>query len=145
MLLRILAVLYALAIGVVTLLPSGADTPVAGWDASIAPSVQNTLHLPAYAMLVVLLAAAFGRSARRPWLALAAITAGCIAFGIASEWLQAAFIPGRYGSLTDAVSNTVGCFLGAGSWKLGVGGNCRPVVAQRDKGSRDERTTDDGV
>ncbi len=129
----------------VTLLPSGVDAPLSGWDASVSPSVQNVLHLPAYALLVVLLAAAFGRSARRPWPALAAITAGCIAFGIGSEWLQAAFIPGRYGSLTDALSNTVGCVvgvgsweLGAGSWKLGGGRNCKPAVTQGDKESRDE-------
>ncbi|MDY0169840.1 MAG: VanZ family protein [Thermoguttaceae bacterium] len=120
LLLRSIAVLYALAIVVVTLLPSGRGTPLAGWDTSISPSVQNTLHLPAYAVLVVLLMAAFGRSARRPWLALGLITAGCIAFGLASEWLQAAVIPGRFGSLTDALSNTIGSLLGAGSWRLGV-------------------------
>jgi len=60
-----------------------------------------------------LLMAAFGRSARRPWLALGLITLGCIALGIGTEWLQAAFIPGRYGSMTDALSNTLGCLLGA--------------------------------
>ena len=120
MLLRVLAVLYALAIVTVTLLPSGGDTLVAGWDTRITPGVQNALHLPAYIVLVVLLMAAFGRGARRPWLALTLVTAGCMAFGVGSEWLQAAFVPGRYGSLTDALSNAAGCLLGAGSWKLGV-------------------------
>ena len=118
--LRILAVLYASAIVVVTLLPSGGDTLLTGgWDAHIAPGVQNAMHLPAYALLVVLLMAAFGRSARRPWLALGLITAGCVAFGMGSEWLQAAVIPGRYGSISDALSNTLGALLGAGGWKIG--------------------------
>ncbi len=115
-----LAVLYALAIAVVTLLPSGTGTPLAGWDSSIAPGVQNALHLPAYTLLVILLMAAFGSSAHRRWLALGLITAGCIAFGLGSEWLQAVAIPGRHGSLTDALSNTLGCLLGAGSWTVGV-------------------------
>ena len=117
-LLRILAVLYVLAILTVTLLPSGADTFAAGWDTRITPGIQNTLHMPAYIVMVPLLMAAFGRSARRPWLALGLITLGCITLGIGTECLQAAFIPGRYGSLTDALSNTLGCLLGAGSWKL---------------------------
>ena len=148
LLLRSLAVLYALAIAVVTLLPSGGDTPVVGgWDAGISPSVQNAMHLPAYALLVVLLMAAFGRSARRPPLALAVITVGCIAFGITSEWLQAAVIPGRIGSLTDALSNTLGCLLGAGSWKLGAGKsvsrNQRGPSAQ-DKPTSTNREARDG-
>lgn len=99
---------YATALAVVSVLPSGTG-PLAGWDTAISPGLQNLLHVPAYGLLVWLVAEAMGLG--RAWqLALAAVA--CAAFGGLLECAQAA-IPGRFGSLTDTLLNTAGVGVGA--------------------------------
>jgi len=98
---------YATAMAVVSVLPSGTG-PLAGWDMAISPVLQNLLHVPAYGLLVWLVAKAMGVG--RVWqLALAAVA--CAAFGGLLECAQAA-IPGRFGSLTDTLLNVGGVFIG---------------------------------
>jgi SAM-dependent methyltransferase len=93
-----------------SLLPSG-EGPLGGWDAALTPDVQDALHLPAYAGLVILLSAALAThirltTARTAWIALA-----CVGLGALLEFAQA-FVPGRTCSLKDGLVNALGAILG---------------------------------
>jgi hypothetical protein len=75
------------------------------------PTVQNVLHVPAYAALTLA-----WRWALRAWLRTPAtrLLGACgIAFacGLLDEWHQA-FVPGRFASLTDVALNATGVALG---------------------------------
>jgi VanZ family protein len=77
----------------------------------ISPNVQNFLHLPVYGGL-----AALWFWALRHWITesgykylLALIIS--LGFGLLDEWHQT-FVPGRYGSLTDAGFNVIGAVIG---------------------------------
>jgi len=114
---------YATALAVVSVLPSGTG-PLAGWDTAISPGLQNLLHVPAYGLLVWLVAKAMGLG--RAWqLALAAVA--CAAFGGLLECAQAA-IPGRFGSVTDMLLN--GLVLGYSSNDGRHGRLVRPCVSK---------------
>jgi hypothetical protein len=85
----------------------------------VSPTLQNFLHVPAYAFL----AAAWGW-ALRAWVpaengrAMAACGLA-LAYGALDEWHQS-FVPGRYASLTDIVLNAAGAVLGI--WLIGWAG-----------------------
>jgi hypothetical protein len=97
---------YALALTAASLLPSGRSAGLLeGWDKDISPGVQNLLHVPAYAVLVWLVAEA--ASPRH----LAPVALVCAAFGGLLEWAQAA-VPGRTGSVADMLLNAVGALAG---------------------------------
>jgi len=106
-----LTCLYVVFLAVASLLPSGSNV-LGGWDQSITPTMQNALHVPAYAILQGLAMLCAWNSSRAPllrtvlWIALA-----CCAYGALLECLQA-LIPGRSGSTVDAVLNAVGVALG---------------------------------
>ena len=108
--LRILAALYVACLALVSLLPSGIG-PLRGWDASLPSSVQTALHLPAYAVLalLVIIVLPSGWASQRTVGIVIAI--GCIAFGTALECAQANII-GRTGSLADILLNAVGVLVG---------------------------------
>ena len=108
--LRILAGLHLALLAVVSLLPSGAG-PLGGWDASLTPSVQTALHLPAYAVLVLLVAMSLPPDWNSRAVAWLIIAIGSIVFGTLLEWAQAN-ITGRTGSLADALLNTAGVVIG---------------------------------
>ena len=77
----------------------------------LTPSIQNLLHIPAYAVLAVA-----WRWALSAWFDLSltpSLMAGLIAtgYGIFDEWHQS-FVPGRYASLTDVMFNVAGVLLG---------------------------------
>jgi len=95
---------YAAVLTTVSLLPSGGTGPLSGWDKEISPGLQNLLHVPAYGVLVWLVAWAM-RLGRLWHLVVAAM--GCAALGGLLECVQAA-VPGRFGSLEDALLNAVG-------------------------------------
>ena len=77
----------------------------------IPPSVQNALHVPAYAVL-----AGAWRWVLCAWLRSSnAQTFGAwtiaVAYGVFDEWHQS-FVPGRVASLTDILFNVIGVALG---------------------------------
>jgi VanZ family protein len=85
---------------------NGSLSPL-GW---ISPNVQNSLHLPLYGGL-----AALWFWALRHWIAesgyrylLALILT--VGYGLLDEWHQT-FVPGRYGSLTDASFDFMGAVI----------------------------------
>ena len=76
----------------------------------ISPTLQNVLHIPAYAAL-----AGTWCWALRAWLsrasAIVLLAAGISTiYGIFDEWHQS-FVPGRYASLTDVTFNVAGAAL----------------------------------
>lgn len=74
-----------------------------------APTVQNALHVPAYAGLSYLMWRGL-RGQRRAAL-LAAVLA--TAYGVTDE-IHQMFVPGRTASVTDALANALGAFAVAG-------------------------------
>jgi len=74
-------------------------------------SVQNALHVPAYAALTLAWRWALGAWLRTP--IAAALGAGGVASvcGVLDEWNQS-FVPGRLASLTDVVLDVAGVALG---------------------------------
>ncbi|MDY7009783.1 MAG: VanZ family protein [Planctomycetota bacterium] len=101
---------YILLLAGVSLLPSGAGV-LGGWDTAISPGLQNLLHVPAYAVLVILVILALRPSFKTGLASMAWISLGCCVFGLVLEFAQAA-IPGRTGSLTDVLLNTAGVAVG---------------------------------
>ena len=101
---------YILALVAVTVLPSGTDT-FGGWDLAFTPALQNVLHVPAYALLTILLFLALSRSRKLGRWAILWIGLTCCAFSWLLEFLQMA-IPGRTASLTDALLNLCGIIVG---------------------------------
>ena len=108
--LRLLTGGYILALTAGSLLPGGADAP-AGWDSRITPTLQNALHAPAYAGLVILCGLAWSRAHRLGARSMLVLAAACIAFGGLMESAQMA-VPGRTCSLMDALLNAVGVGIG---------------------------------
>ena len=98
---------YAALLAALSLLPSGTSL-LSGWDTAISPTLQNLLHVPAYAALVALIVWALGRPTL-PRLGLVALA--CCAFGGLLECAQAV-IPGRFGSVTDTLLNVAGAAAG---------------------------------
>lgn len=100
----------------------------------ITPSLQNALHVPAYAALSwawhwALGAWLRGTSGR-------AIGACMIAsiYGVFDEWNQS-FVPGRYGSLTDVAFDVVGAALGVALavWASRYMANCATAATARTR------------
>jgi hypothetical protein len=107
--LLIMAVLYWLSSIPGTPLP---DDPTAYalfyW---ISPSVQNVLHVPAFAALAWAWRWALGAWMRSA-IAITAFAGGVsIVYGVFDEWHQS-FVPGRYASATDVMLDIAGAMLG---------------------------------
>ena len=114
----LLVLFYVAILAVASLLPSGSG-PLNGWDASLSPSTQNLLHLPAYTVLVCLVLIALARSTKAAgaW-PIGLSAAACFAYGVLLECFQAAGIPGRTGSVSDVLWNTAGVTVGVTAWIL---------------------------
>ena len=117
----LLVLIYAVILAVASLLPSGSG-PLEGWDASLSPSLQNLLHFPAYTVLVCLVLIALARPTKstKPAVAwpIALSATACFVYGVLLECLQAAGIPGRFGSVSDVLWNTAGVAAGVCVWML---------------------------
>ena len=101
------------AIGVLSLTPDREDPGSSAfvWVVHLTPSlVQKTLHVVLYGALS---AAWFSTlrivdSLQARYVAALVVSVG---YGALLEWLQT-FVPGRFGSLTDVILNTIGALLG---------------------------------
>jgi len=99
----------------------------------ISPTLQNALHVPAYAAL-----AGAWCWALRAWLRVSIVQAiGAFAvasaYGVFDEWHQS-FVPGRYASLTDVVLDVAGAALGIwlAAWASRYAARSAAAVAARD-------------
>ena len=106
----VLTATYVVALTAGSLLPSGTEQ-AGGWDSSISPTLQNALHAPAYAGLLVLATLSLPMSARVSPGALLGTALACIALGGVLELAQA-LVPGRAADPLDAVLNGAGVVLG---------------------------------
>jgi hypothetical protein len=77
----------------------------------MSPSVQNALHVPAYAALGGAWCWALGAWLRVPVARAIGACAIASAYGVLDEWHQS-FVPGRYASLTDVALDVAGAVLG---------------------------------
>lgn len=103
---RLSCVAYVGLIALLSLLPSGTGW-LRGWDASVTPNLQNLLHLPAYAVLLLLAWGCLPRPKAAGAASLLAVAATCVAYGVALEFAQT-IVPGRTGSLSDVMLNAGG-------------------------------------
>jgi hypothetical protein len=75
------------------------------------PSIQNALHVPAYAALALAWRWALSgwlNQARAQWIGAFGITS---IYGVFDEWHQS-FVPGRYASLSDITLDIAGAVIG---------------------------------
>jgi peptidoglycan/LPS O-acetylase OafA/YrhL len=77
----------------------------------ISPSLQNALHVPAYAALAWAWRWALGAWMRSSTAIAMFAGAVSVAYGVFDEWHQS-FVPGRFASLTDVILNVAGAALG---------------------------------
>src|SRR5262245_8857594 len=77
----------------------------------LSPTVQNMLHVPAYAALTLAWRWALRAWLRTPAARMRGACAIAFAWGLLDEWHQA-FVPGRFASLTDVALNATGVALG---------------------------------
>jgi hypothetical protein len=94
-------------------IPSPDDPALYGVFLWLPPTLQNALHVPAYASLTLAwrwALRAWSRTAGTGALAACVIALAC---GVLDEWNQS-FVPGRYASLTDIALNGAGVALGMG-------------------------------
>jgi VanZ family protein len=82
----------------------------------IPPNIQNTLHVPAYAILAGAWCWALPAWLRGPALLAAAACFLASAYGVFDEWHQS-FVPGRYASFTDVALDVAGALIG--TWLAG--------------------------
>ena len=78
------------------------------------PSAQKVLHVVFYATLAWLaweVMRSFGRS---PWSAASIAFVAAVGYGCLNEWCQT-FIPGRFGTVRDALLNALGAAIGLAS------------------------------
>ena len=106
---RVVLAAYALLLAAASLLPPS-SRGLGRSQQLITPTVQNLLHVPAYAGLTVLMIASTrGGHVGLGGLTLVALAA--VAYGVLLELAQAA-VPGRFASLLDALLNAAGTVLG---------------------------------
>jgi hypothetical protein len=123
-----------LIMGVFYWLSSLPGTPLPGDPALYAvfywvpPSVQNALHVPAYAALAWAWCWALGARPRVPVARAIGACAIASAYGVFDEWHQS-FVPGRYASLTDVTLDIAGAVLGIwlAAW---IGSRARTIKPQ---------------
>ena len=94
----------------------------------VPPSVQNALHVPAYAALAWAWYWALGAWLRVPVSRAIGACAVASAYGVFDEWHQS-FVPGRYASLTDVTLDVAGAVLGIwlAAW---IGSRARTIKPQ---------------
>ncbi len=133
--LLIMAVLYGLSSLPGTPLPD--DPALYALFYWLPPSVQNALHVPAFAALAWAWRWALGAWLRVSIVRAIAAIAIASAYGVFDEWHQS-FVPGRYASLTDVVLDVAGAALGIwlAAWASRYAASSAAAVAARDPQAR---------
>jgi len=108
---RVVAIIYAIVLIVVSVLPSGRGT-LGGWDKDIAPSLQNALHVPVYALLVAMVTFAIPLRHSSSHGRILIVVLSCCIFGAILESVQV-LVRGRSASVTDGLLNVTGVLAGA--------------------------------
>jgi VanZ family protein len=96
-------------------LPGSPDNAAFRYVPYLAPTLQNALHVPAYAVLQFFWLRAIHvpeKNVSRTILLGVFLTCG---FGVLDELYQG-IVPGRFSSIVDVLLNLIGCFLGTLVW-----------------------------
>lgn len=107
----ILTIIYILLLLASSIIPGETESRGLQFFVNFNPTIQNLLHIPAYALLSILLldiSKEYQALKRRKILS---VFGFCGFFGILNEIIQMA-IPGRFGGLTDIALNIIGTCLG---------------------------------
>lgn len=91
--------------------PTAEDPAIYGLFYWVSPTLQNTLHVPTYAVLAAAWHWALRAWMRAPYARSLGACAFASVYGVLDEWHQS-FVPGRYASLTDVMLDVVGALLG---------------------------------
>jgi VanZ family protein len=99
----------------------------------VAPSIQNALHVPAYAALTLAWRWALGAWMRSPVSCVLGASAIASVCGVLDEWHQS-FVPGRFASATDVVLDIAGVALGIwlAAWIGSRAGTFKPQVSAQE-------------
>ena len=102
------------------------------------PSVQNALHVPAYAALTLAWYWALRAWLRTPSATVLGACAIASTYGLLDEWHQS-YVPGRYASLTDVLLDVAGVALGIwlANW---IDSRVRTAQTQTSEDQIDPRT-----
>ena len=99
-------------IAFLSLIPMGSGASNIPVLVNIKPTLQNLMHIPAYAALTILWIQVFSQFGRKGAARIVPALLVSTGFGLANEAAQN-LIPGRYPGLTDALTNLIGAVLGA--------------------------------
>lgn len=102
---------YMLLMLLTSVIPMDREIQGLNFIIGLKPTIQNLLHIPAYAILTILCLGLLKsykiRRSTRIWLAIVSV----VGFGVLNECVQMV-VPGRYAGVTDMGLNTVGALLG---------------------------------
>ena len=101
---------YATIVFCASLMASGQSLPLLG-SLSFSPLVQNMLHMPAYALLMLCVSLSMSVTMRKGWLSVILSVLICFGIGLLLEYLQG-LVAGRTSSSEDVMLNTTGIMLG---------------------------------
>ena len=125
--LSVMAILYRLSSMPVT--PLHEDPELYGVFYWMPSWLQNTLHVPAYAVLAWTTWWALGAWVRTPRARVIGACAIASAYGIFDEWHQS-FVPGRHASLIDLVLDVTG--VAVGIWlAVWIGSRVGTITSQK--------------
>ena len=103
---------YVLVILMTSLIPMDREIKGLNFIIGIKPIIQNSLHVPVFALLAVLSLQILSIYQINGWKRLLLVLLFAVGFGLLNEFMQLA-VPGRYPSVIDMGLNTVGVFVGA--------------------------------
>ena len=102
---------YMMLILMTSLIPMDREIQGLNFIIGLKPTIQNLLHIPAYAILSILciglLKSCKIRRSTRIWLVIVSV----VGFGVLNESVQMV-VPGRYAGVMDMGLNTIGALAG---------------------------------
>ena len=107
----IVLVAYTLLLLATSLIPMDGNIQGLRFIIDLKPTVQNLLHIPAYALLTVLGLGLTGTDKTNRSKRIGLVLLLVIGFGILNEAVQM-LVPGRYAGVMDLGLNTVGVLIG---------------------------------
>ena len=126
---------YSLLLMASSLIPMHQDARMLRFLLDLKPTLQNLLHIPAFAILTVLCLQVLSYSPMAMPRKVLLVLGFSILFGISNELVQWA-VPGRYPGILDIMLNSVGSVLGIGIYMMAErrhSGLIRSVVCGRSR------------
>jgi VanZ family protein len=108
---NLVALIYVAGLLLGSVIPG--DDPLSGYNFTLYlnPTLQNLLHVPAFAGLSFLMMRSRFGEGWGTWKRNAVVFLACASFGVVCELIQI-WVPGRFAGAGDAVFNMVGAMAG---------------------------------